>query len=133
MSDKLPELELMPRVPRDIDRCVTFVGGYSWGRPEDRERDILDGMTKIQRNPRANPVRARDPETGLEYRRQNAAQFVILYVYLPSSARFPHGVVSIRAVRHSSESDVFWGVRQVFPPYEAINEGHGAIAKSGHG
>jgi plasmid stabilization system protein ParE len=120
--NELPQLRWMPRANRDIDRCIEFVAGYSWGRPEDRKRDLFEGILKIRRNPKANPVCAYRRGWGLEYRRQNAAQFVIIYVYIPRGPRLPYGMVSIRAVRHSSERDVFWGVRQVLPPYEATSE-----------
>jgi hypothetical protein len=56
---------------------------------------------------------------GLEYRRYNAAQFAIIYAYLAPSAQYPNGMISIRAIRHGSERNVFWGVRDRAVPYGA--------------
>ena len=108
----LPQLRLMPRVPKDLQRCLGFVAQYASGRPNDRERDIFTGIWKILLNPECNPVRSRRRTSGLEYRRQNAAQFVIVYVYMRPGTLSPRGTVSIRAIRHGSERDVFWGVRE---------------------
>ena len=62
--------------------------------------------------PESNRVGSWRPETGIELRRCNAAQFVIVYAYLWPSTRYQRGVVSIRAVRHSRVKDVFLGVKE---------------------
>lgn len=114
---KWPQLRVMPRVPEDFERCMRFVSSYAYGRPLDRARDIFTGIRKIQRHPEANQVQCHRRSTGLKLRRKNAAQFVIIYVYLPPSALFPDGAVSVRAIRHASERNVFCGVRERQVPY----------------
>ena len=113
----LPQLSLMPRAREDLRRCLEFMAGYRWGRPDDRERDIADGTRRILLNPEGSPARSRRRKLGLKLRRCNAAQFVILYVYVHLSALFPRGMVSVRAIRHGSERNVFWGVREQRVPY----------------
>jgi hypothetical protein len=69
-----------------------------------------------------NPnVWALGPLTGLELRRCNAAQFAIVYAYLRPTERFPQGIVSIRAVRHVREKDVFEGVKEQSPPTSNVS------------
>lgn len=75
-------------------------------------RDIRKGVERIRELPARNPVRARRPQLALELRRQGAAQFAIIYAYLPPSTEFPGGVVSIRAIRHRRVKNVFAGVRE---------------------
>jgi len=48
---------------------------------------------------RVEPCRFVEARTGIELRRCNAAQFVIVYAYLRPTVRYASGVVSIRAVR----------------------------------
>jgi hypothetical protein len=108
-------LHSMPRVRRDIDRCVEFVRRQPWGNPEARLLDIIGGVERALLRPESNRVEAWRPETGLELRQCKAAQFAIVYAYLRPTDRFPRGVVSIRAVRHSREADVFAGVREPAP------------------
>jgi hypothetical protein len=97
-------------------RCVAFIARHEWGRPIDRARDILQGVGEILRDPLINRVKSRRRKPGLEYRRHNAAQFAIIYVCVSPSALFPRGMISIRAIRHASERNVFWGVKE--PPAE---------------
>jgi hypothetical protein len=108
----LPYLHLMPRVERDIERCLAFVARQPWGKPGDRELDIVTGIERALLRPEANRVGSWRPETGIELRRCNAVQFVIVYAYLRPTVRFATGVVSIRAVRHSRVKDVFSGVKE---------------------
>jgi hypothetical protein len=108
----LPYLHVMPRVDKDIKQCLNFVARQPWGKPSDRELDICLGIEKALARPEANRVGSWRPETGIELRRCNAAQFVIVYAYLRPTVRFARGVVSIRAVRHSRVKDVFSGVRE---------------------
>src|SRR5271168_3951160 len=96
----LPALKAMPRVPEDISRCLDFVGRHPWGRPENRKQDLFTGFLKILLCPQMNTVRVKRPSAGIELRRHNAAQFAIIYSYIAPNERFPHGAVSIRAVRH---------------------------------
>jgi hypothetical protein len=113
----LPYLHAMPRVDRDIKQCLAFVRRQPWGKPNDRKLDIRRGIEKALARPEANRVGSSRPETGLELRRCNAAQFVIIYAYLRPTVRFDTGVVSIRAVRHSRVKDVFSGVREPTATY----------------
>jgi hypothetical protein len=112
-----PYLHLMPRVRRDIKRCLDFVGRQPWGKPGDRELDIYRGIEKVRANPEANHRELRRPDTGIWLRRCYAAQFVIVYTYLPPTDPLQPGVVSIRAVRHSRVEDVFSGVKEPTPTY----------------
>jgi hypothetical protein len=107
-----PCLHLMPRVARDIELCVRFIARQPWGKPEDREEDIYRGMVEVLRGPKLNPVKVRRPSTGRELRRRKAAQFAIVYAYIPPNAVFPNGLVSIRAVRHRRVTSVFSGVKE---------------------
>jgi hypothetical protein len=50
--------------------------------------------------------------THLWLRRRKAAQFVIVYAYIPAEEPGRPNIVSIRAVRHGSVADVFEGVRE---------------------
>jgi hypothetical protein len=113
-----PHLHLMPRVHRDMRACVDFVARQRWGKPGDREADINLGIEKALRWPKSNRVGARRLSPNVELRRCRAAQFVVVYAYLPPSSRFPNGVVSIRAVRHSRVKDVFAGVKEPRDPSE---------------
>ena len=101
----LPYLHSMPRVKRNIKRCLDFVGRQPWGKPYDRELDIYRGIEKVRENPEANHPELRRSDTGIWLRRCKAAQFVIVYTYLPSNDPLLPGVVSIRAVRHSRAED----------------------------
>ena len=112
-----PYLHVMPRVDRDIKRCLAFVARQPWGKPSDRELDIRRGIETALARPESNRVGSWRPETGLELRRCNAAQFAIVYAYLRPTARFARGVVSIRAVRHSRVEDVFSGVKEPTAAY----------------
>jgi hypothetical protein len=121
----------MPRVDRDIKQCLAFVRRQPWGKPSDRKLDIRRGIEKALARPEANRVGSWRPETGLELRRCNAAQFVIIYAYLRPTVRFDSGVVSIRAVRHSRVEDVFSGVREpVVWEAWSMNSGTGSLQKS---
>jgi hypothetical protein len=113
----LPYLHVMPRVDRDIEECLAFVARQPWGKPRDRELDIHLGIEKALARPALNRVRVRRRSAGIELRRCKAAQFVIVYAYLQPTDRFPRGVVSIRAVRHSRVKDVFLGVREPTTAY----------------
>jgi len=111
-SEALPDIAAMPRVARDIEHCLRFIAQQPWGQPAQRERDIDRGIFEIRLGPTLNDIGARRPALGIELRRHNAAQFAIIYAYLPPSSRFPRGMVSIRAVRHSNVQNVFSGVRE---------------------
>jgi hypothetical protein len=113
----LPYLHVMPRVDRDIEECLDFVARQRRGKPSDRQLDIRRGIEKALARPESNRVGLWRPETGIELRRCNAAQFVIVYAYLRPTVRYASGVVSIRAVRHCRVEDVFSGVKEPTAPY----------------
>jgi hypothetical protein len=100
----------MTRVSRDIDDCIAFVGRQSWGRPQDRRAGIHRGLDAIYAPPERHPRESYRPESGLWLRRHRAAQFVIVYAYIPATEPGRPNIVSIRAVRHGSVANVFDGV-----------------------
>jgi hypothetical protein len=102
----------MPRVKRDIRRCVDFVRRQPLGKPYAREADIYRGIGRVLANPEAHRREQLREDTGIWLRQCPAAQFVIVYAYLSPPDTKSAGVVSIRAVRHSREKDVFAGVRE---------------------
>lgn len=110
MSD--PILHWMPRVKQDIDRCLNFIARQPWGRPDDREADIYRGIAAACAHPKLNRAEVRRPDTGLWLRCCRAAQFVIVYAYIEARDQSLPSVVSIRAVRHVREKDVFAGVKE---------------------
>jgi hypothetical protein len=59
--ESLPHLELMPRVGRDIARCLYFVSLQPRGKPRDRELDIGRAIAKAHRENDAAP-RPRPPK-----------------------------------------------------------------------
>lgn len=97
----LPYLHTMPRVRKNIRQCLEFVAQQPRGRPHDRALDICFGIEKALMRPESNRISVWRPSAGIGLRRCSAAHFVIVYAYLPATIRFPRGVVSIRAVRHS--------------------------------
>lgn len=113
----LPYLHVMPRIDRDIEECLDFVARQPRGKPNDRKLDIRLGIEKALARPEANRVGLWRPDTGIELRRCDAAQFVIVYAYLRPTARFARGVVSIRAIRHSRVEDVLSGVKEPTAAY----------------
>ena len=113
----LPLLHSMPRVDHDIRQCLAFVGRQTWGKPIDRELDIYRGIDRVHEWPEANPPEVWRSTTGIWLRRCNAAQFVIVYAYLPAREASARGVVSIRAIRHSRVKDVFSGVKEPTAAY----------------
>ena len=113
----LPYLHLMTRVDKDIEECLEFISNQPRGNAEERESDIWAGIGRSWDRPKANRVACHRLDTGIDLRRCSAAQFVIVYAYLPPTNRFPNGIVSIRAVRHSRVADVFAGVREPSVPY----------------
>ncbi len=109
-------LSLMPRVHRDIDRCIRFIESFPRGKPADRRRDIHRGFETICALPELNPVEAYRPATGIELRRHNARQFAIIYAYLRPTDAYSSSVVSIRAVKHWRVRNIFLGVRESDSP-----------------
>ena len=116
----VPYLHVMPRVDRDIKQCLAFIRKQPWGKPRDRQLDIRRGIEKALERPEANRVGSWRPETGIELRRCNVAQFAVVYAYLRPTERFATGVVSIRAVRHSRVKDVLAGVKEPTGAYAAM-------------
>lgn len=112
MAAPLPDLEQLPRVRQDIEELLDFVGRHVRGNPTARAADIDRAIQAIRQGPECNEVSVRRRKSGVELRRQNAAQFAIIYTYFAPSADMPRGVVSIRAIRHSRLRNVFRGVRE---------------------
>ena len=109
MSDLL--IHYMPRVRRDIDDCAGFVGRQQWGKPQDRKADILRGIEAAGAHPEHRPREVFLSESGLWLRRRRAAQFFIVYPYIPAKEPGRPDIVSIRAVKHEGVANVFEGVR----------------------
>ena len=112
-----PDVHRMPRVARDIEQLLAFVTRQPWGDPTGRKKDICCGIDQIMAHPRRNRVCIQRLETGIELRRHNIAQFAIIYAYVPPDGEHPHGLVSIRAIRHRRVNNVFTGVREPHAPY----------------
>jgi hypothetical protein len=108
----MPFVHVMPRVSKDCRDCIAFVARQSWGDPAARRRDIERVCDDIVERPEAAPVHLRRPSVGLELRCRTAAQFVVIYAYVPPGPRFPNGCVSLRAIRHRRVRNVFSGVRE---------------------
>lgn len=111
-------LRLTPRARRDIEKRVAFVARFPSGKPDERRRAIHAAFDKICEHPERNPVGVRRRRSGLELRRQNVDQFVIVYAYLPPVKERPWAIVTVRAVQHRRIKDVFFGVRE-----NTVNEG----------
>jgi hypothetical protein len=79
-----PYLHVMPRVDRDIEKCLAFVGGQPWGKPDDREADIRREIVRACVQPEASRVEVWKRDSGIGLRRRKAAQFAIVYAYFPS-------------------------------------------------
>jgi hypothetical protein len=116
----LPRLREVPRVARDIEQILAFVARQPWGDPVDRKKDIRRGIDQILAQPRRNKICIRRRATGIELRRHNIAQFSIIYAYIEPNTEHPHGLVSIRAIRHRRVSNVFGGVRESHPVYARL-------------
>jgi plasmid stabilization system protein ParE len=124
---KKAELQWMPRVLGDIERCRRFLRRQPSRRPLDRIREVANGIRAVQENPELNRVRIRHPTTLLEMRRHNVDQFVIIYAYFRPCESLPRGMVSIRAIRHAREEDVFWGVNDPAAAPDAGRFGQAAL------
>jgi hypothetical protein len=118
--------EVMPRVGRDIDALMTFVGSWPRGQPAKRLDELQAAMEFIAANPELRPVTVRRRVSKLELRRYNVRQFAVIYHYYRPSERDLEGLVSFRAVRHSRVADVFRGVRE--EPAAAYAVGHAEAA-----
>ena len=95
----LPKIAFEPRVHRDVRCLLAFIGRQPLGKPEDREAELEAAYERIRRTPFARPV----------YRWVSNAQ-----IGLGDSQRsIRKGKVSIRAVRHYRERNVFFGVKEV--------------------
>jgi plasmid stabilization system protein ParE len=105
-----PRVSYTKEARRDFDRCRDFLRRDPRANIRSRTRDFFNAVRRIAENPEINPVRKIDRGTGLQLRRCNVAQFVIVYVYFKSTAQEPYGLVSLRAFRHASNEDVLWGV-----------------------
>lgn len=114
----LPRLQLTPRATSDIDRCRQYLRRRQSSRLVNYIHDVISGMRVLRERPGINPVRSRHPVSGLELRRHNVDQFVIIYAYLKPTDSDPRGLVSIRAIRHAREEDVFWGVNDSAAPFD---------------
>jgi hypothetical protein len=81
----------------------------------------MNAIRFIQDHPLIYPIASISPG-GLELRRRSISQFVILYTYFEPKPDSPDGIVSIRAIRHAAEEDVFFGVSEARACGACINE-----------
>jgi len=110
--DVLRILHLMPRVGEDIESLLHFISRQPRGKPEDRRLDVHRGVEALCRLPQTRRNEAYRPESRIWLRRWRAAQFVIIYAYVqPRDPSLPD-LVTIRAVKHVREANVFEGVRE---------------------
>jgi hypothetical protein len=98
------------RVPLDIEICRRFLRRRG-GKPRERVREILNAARFLREHPKMHPV-AGTSRIGLPLRRRNAGQFVVVYSYFEPSPSEPCGLVSVRAIRHTSQEDVLFGVEE---------------------
>ena len=106
----LPCLHVTPQVKRDITACLSLGDGPSWRQYRERVFGIDLAVLRAVLLPEQNHPHVSRPKTGLELRRCNAGQFVVVYAYFPPTENHPRGVVSIRAVRYSRARDLSAGV-----------------------
>jgi hypothetical protein len=91
---------------------MLFIAQFPRGKAKDRRRDIVRGMHEVLAAPTLRRVEMRRPRTGIELRRHYAAQFAIVYAWFEPTLIHPHGVISIRAIRHWRIRNVFTGVQE---------------------
>jgi plasmid stabilization system protein ParE len=115
-----PRIHFAPRVKRDIEKLLAFIGEQPWGNVEARRQDIEIGIAKIASAALLRPAVQSGRDARGPFRRLNVGQIAIIYRYKPPSPAEPGGVVSIRAVRHANERDVFRGVREALPVGYAV-------------
>ena len=131
---RLAKVEYTADARHDMKRCRQFLRRRSPGNVTRRIRGVMSAIRTVSATPKINPVRKVAPETGLHLRRHNIAQFAIVYAYFEPGASEPRGLLSIRAIRHAGEDDVFWGVREAgvedasgnMPP--PLSTGHGVAS-----
>ncbi len=111
MKTTRTRLKYTTRARHDLDYCRKFLRRKTGGRAQHRTRDILSAVRLLQERPLLYPVIGLSL-SGLELRRRNVGQFVILYTYFEPTSAEPHGVVSIRAIPHAGREDVLSGVHE---------------------
>jgi hypothetical protein len=130
---KPPSIHYQRRVKRDIERLLMFIRQQPWGNVEARRKDIEDGIARIAAAPLLCPVSSYSPNANIALRRLNIGQIAIIYAYFPPTPAEPGGGVSIRAVRHANERDVFHGVHETLQsPYRVpvIVDSNSAIRRA---
>lgn len=110
----------MPRAKEDLGALIDLIGRQPWGQPTARLQDIQACIQEILARPTVSKVYVRRRDTGIELRRRGIRQFAIVYAYFPPDAVSPHGLVSIRAIRHRRIRNVFTGVRESGGPYACV-------------
>jgi hypothetical protein len=102
----------MPRVGKDIDRLLKFVSRQPRGKPNDRRLELHRAIAALCVHPLAKRSEAYRPESRIFLRRWRAAQFVIVYACVrPRDPGLPD-LVTVRAIKHVREANVFDGVRE---------------------
>src|SRR5262245_62922603 len=101
-----PRVVFTDKANDDIERCRLFLERMGARQPGRRIRAIFKGAWALRESPKLYPIEDVHAVSGLEFRRKNVDQFVIIYAYLEPTSSEPSGVVSIRRVRHAAEQDV---------------------------
>jgi hypothetical protein len=104
--------EVFGRVRHDVNKLMAALCKHSRGNAPARRHEIYAAMYEIAQAPASRPVRFRRRSTGVELRRWDIRQFTLIYSYDPPSRAAPHGIVCVRAVRHSRVGNVFGYVRE---------------------
>lgn len=107
-----PTVSYTDQANRDIKRCRLFLERKRAVSPARRIREIYAAARAIAHSPKLYPIEEIHPVNGLEFRRKNIAQFVIIYAFLEPAPSMPYGCVSIRRVRHAAEEDVLFRVEE---------------------
>ena len=107
----LPKIAFKPRVQSDVRRLLKFIGRQPWGKAEERKQELKAAYERIRCAPLARPVHRWVSYTRVGLRCYYASRFAIVYAWFGKTEKHPRGLVSIRAVRHHRERDVFFGVK----------------------
>lgn len=108
-----PTVAYTDQADRDIARCRLFLERKRAPSPRRRIREIDTAARRIADSPKLYPIEEVHPVSGLEFRRKNVGQFVVLYAFLEPTPSMPYGCVSIRRVRHAAEEDVLFRVEEL--------------------
>jgi plasmid stabilization system protein ParE len=96
----------------DIQHQALLLCLSTGSRPRHRITRIRREARLIAENPKLYPVEWVHPISGIEFRCKNVDQFVIIYAYFEPTSSMPNGLVSVRAIRHGRQRNIFWCVEE---------------------